>query len=47
MLERKPDMLSFFPLDRYVIVSGAIDHAMEADIGTVTFAKSPEKLEIN
>jgi len=47
MLEREPDMLSFFPPDRYVSLSKAIDHEMGADVGTVTFAKSPEKLEIN
>jgi len=47
MLEREPDMLSFFPFDRYVSLSKATDHETGLDVGTIALAKSPEKLEIN
>ena len=37
-------MLSFIPFARYMSLSNGIDHEMGLVAGTVTLAKSPEKL---
>ena len=44
MLAREPEMLSFIPFARYVSLSKAMDHEIRLDAGTITLAKSPEKL---